>query len=757
MEEINETKSNIEILNECLKNKNEDKAAEYLLEIYKEAQHNFKKNLLIGGVLPEPSSYDLNKKIYIFEYFKKSCDIVINHLIDERTKEDFRNQVRTIVKAYEIIVHHNTSNEERCNTCDFLHYDKARQLQMICIFIEDQMRLASINKQEKIDKKGVYTGTESSVPLEVDGNQVYKLSAKDAIETNMEIADELIKFIFFINKKDMKKVIDTKEVDSCPYEVPSYEEIMHLTSHRVMVRKTWDLFKYRDWTLKVYEDSNGKYNSFEPEDYKDFKRESASIQRVEYDEYQKSMSAVSLWKIFNDRLERVLHKTSNIKLENVFDINLEDVKELMTFYKSIIISTMQFDFEFYGENLLTVEVVDGIEFKYIFETISYLYSMASVYSWKAYKEVDENNTSEYYKFAPIINVDKLISKLAQVLSIDERIARKCIDIFIFKPQCGKKQIGLDLFSQPLVYVSAEQVVFTPCFILQMNVKRIINKILGAINYNFSEKGYNMEDSVNNMLEKSEYLKVNKNRIKFEAYDGKDAEFDSISLFGDKLIVMEMKCRNTPYSSKEKNDKIIVINEAVEQVKRRVRVIQNDWDEIKKRSSIKLMENPPAEKDIIKVVCLNFFDFTGQVIDDVYVTDYSAITKYFTKPIIYANVIKNNIKEKIQVENIWGGPNPTVENLLKYLEMPSMLKGFYENISLIYKPIIRIQESDENILVMDYYLKEDPYIKYSKLALEDKKSNTNNKPYIRERKIGRNELCPCGSGKKYKKCCGASSN
>ena len=24
---------------------------------------------------------------------------------------------------------------------------------------------------------------------------------------------------------------------------------------------------------------------------------------------------------------------------------------------------------------------------------------------------------------------------------------------------------------------------------------------------------------------------------------------------------------------------------------------------------------------------------------------------------------------------------------------------------------------------------------------------------RERKIGRNELCPCGSGKKYKKCCG----
>jgi SWIM/SEC-C metal-binding protein len=25
--------------------------------------------------------------------------------------------------------------------------------------------------------------------------------------------------------------------------------------------------------------------------------------------------------------------------------------------------------------------------------------------------------------------------------------------------------------------------------------------------------------------------------------------------------------------------------------------------------------------------------------------------------------------------------------------------------------------------------------------------------IAEKKVGRNELCPCGSGKKYKKCCG----
>lgn len=28
------------------------------------------------------------------------------------------------------------------------------------------------------------------------------------------------------------------------------------------------------------------------------------------------------------------------------------------------------------------------------------------------------------------------------------------------------------------------------------------------------------------------------------------------------------------------------------------------------------------------------------------------------------------------------------------------------------------------------------------------------PVKREKKVGRNDDCPCGSGKKYKKCCGA---
>ena len=39
-----------------------------------------------------------------------------------------------------------------------------------------------------------------------------------------------------------------------------------------------------------------------------------------------------------------------------------------------------------------------------------------------------------------------------------------------------------------------------------------------------------------------------------------------------------------------------------------------------------------------------------------------------------------------------------------------------------------------------------------LYLEQKKSGT----VVKDKKIGRNDPCPCGSGKKYKKCCGANA-
>ena len=42
----------------------------------------------------------------------------------------------------------------------------------------------------------------------------------------------------------------------------------------------------------------------------------------------------------------------------------------------------------------------------------------------------------------------------------------------------------------------------------------------------------------------------------------------------------------------------------------------------------------------------------------------------------------------------------------------------------------------------------------KIEMSRGEEQTVKKPVVRkDKKVGRNEACPCGSGKKYKKCCG----
>jgi preprotein translocase subunit SecA len=59
---------------------------------------------------------------------------------------------------------------------------------------------------------------------------------------------------------------------------------------------------------------------------------------------------------------------------------------------------------------------------------------------------------------------------------------------------------------------------------------------------------------------------------------------------------------------------------------------------------------------------------------------------------------------------------------------------YKKYSTLYPEFFEEYEDDDEDEDFDFYEEQQPMVRA-------------------ERKIGRNEPCPCGSGKKYKKCCG----
>ena len=107
-------------------------------------------------------------------------------------------------------------------------------------------------------------------------------------------------------------------------------------------------------------------------------------------------------------------------------------------------------------------------------------------------------------------------------------------------------------------------------------------------------------------------------------------------------------------------------------------------------------------------------------------------------------------EKGVYEQLLTNPDEVVEGTVKELaekynlttlEMAGFLDGINDSL-VTPNPIDEMEEDTKVSLAFDKETKR-------KLFLEQKKSGT----VIVGKKVGRNDPCPCGSGKKYKQCCG----
>jgi hypothetical protein len=138
-------------------------------------------------------------------------------------------------------------------------------------------------------------------------------------------------------------------------------------------------------------------------------------------------------------------------------------------------------------------------------------------------------------------------------------------------------------------------------------------------------------------------------------------------------------------------------------------------------------------------------------------------------------IEKEIYQKLLAnpDKVWEG---SVEELAK--EFDTELKYFVGFLDGINDSLITpnpIEEMDKDTVVSLAYDKEKLYYnmvaaeadwlynleEWEPLLTKDRrkelyKEQKNSKTIVKGKKIGRNEPCPCGSGKKYKKCCGLNA-
>ncbi len=77
---------------------------------------------------------------------------------------------------------------------------------------------------------------------------------------------------------------------------------------------------------------------------------------------------------------------------------------------------------------------------------------------------------------------------------------------------------------------------------------------------------------------------------------------------------------------------------------------------------------------------------------------------------------------------------------------NMMMNIEEDVSkYILKSVITVEDDVERDKAKEY--------KGQHVSAEDGKEKVKAKPIVKGDQVGRNDPCPCGSGKKYKNCCG----
>lgn len=128
-----------------------------------------------------------------------------------------------------------------------------------------------------------------------------------------------------------------------------------------------------------------------------------------------------------------------------------------------------------------------------------------------------------------------------------------------------------------------------------------------------------------------------------------------------------------------------------------------------------------------------------------------------------------------LENHTAVPEGTFTELVdKYEADPVIFMGFMDGINTSLKEELKIESYDENskikldidfekllfnmlVAEADYLFSIPAWDKVLPLETREEiiKEFKRSKTVVKEKEPGRNDPCPCGSGKKYKKCCGAN--
>ncbi|WP_166688750.1 hypothetical protein [Bacillus albus] len=698
---------------EQLNRKNFEFVYKTMNDFYEERGKQFLSVMLKYGFLINPMTWNDKEKERYTKMKGILNEFILEYNDDEKTNlTSIQAQLKAFLKMLDYINITVYSNSERLKKSSFFKLSYAEKLIMICVHLEDQKRLGEKFFLENKKPKNYFTNLEpliADLPSKVNGGTV---SIHDNYEGLLDNANGLLAFIMYLQKEINSDDLcfSVNQINSCPYVNSSYEEIMYLTNHKVFFDYIWELIKYRGWDMAEQDENI----SLQPPNDDAYKLERAGIERFKIYmntldvQNSEGVSAKRARKVFS-KIEKKIDVNS---IHSLFSLSKSDIEANKGYLRGhfraaeIILEQSYTNriFYHYIDKEKTINVQEILDF------LCYLKSIAVLYQGVIYNLFNSNNDIEndekmYHLLAPVIRQNDIITHYSNLYKIPFEKVKKMFSYFTYTKAKKSKEI----FSNPFIHIDTEYFIFTPSLIQQINISRFIQLVIDE--RGLTEKGKFFEEKIRNVMNYCPFIDVNQTELEFNASDDEMIEYDLLAKFHDYYLLIEMKCMNKPYDVVELDKKWNTVNKCIKQLNRREKILLSDWDEIRKRSDIELGEIPPEKDKIIKIACLNVFDYTGIEKNDVIITDFSTLLKYFLSPEIdvYSYSLDNKRMIKRQVENLWNERTPMVEEFIKYLQMPVTVEYIYDCLEKQNIRNLLIKKDDPQFFVKDYILTKDPYL------------------------------------------------
>jgi len=688
-----------------LEEENYAEAAVILSDLYISKPSSFRKRILLMNILPEPMSRNYEKRQYLLDRFKEACTKAEGLISQtEYNVNEFIYEYNNLIKTIEDFYHLYNSNNSLLNNSNFGKRTMEEHFRTMCVFIEDQSRLLWDHQRQH--GKTAKTGYEDSLATVEGLSSAY--SPREARELLIENAQTIFRLLHYKYRKDKSSCNDIN--NWLPYKDSDFEIIVRLAEHKNFLDILWARYKYRNWINEERKDDVGdSYNLIYPSNLKYFKKEKASIFRYQIKGIAETYSRLSLSKKAQEAICILgkIARTVDIKNFNtIYRLNKKDYKKLKLFTHEVLKN----EYKDLAETLLSnynelkIGINKELSIGNFIHVIEYMLIIAKLFDTSLINKGNFDQEENIKLQAPIIIKDDLIRHFCKLHEIEYSCAEKYFELLIFN---SKSQSQLDLFSQPLVDIGGSRLIFCPTIVQILSVNRIINQQLRLWKTDIAHKGKEFEEKIKLYIKKHTNFYIAEEKIEFDACDGKAVEFDLFGYLDGYVVLIEMKCVTRPYEDKEYFEVENTIKEAIDQLKRRVNIVMKDWETIRDISGMKLPPTPPAANKIIKIVCLNVFGFTGIEMDDVFITDYSALTRFFRNSAVNMIVQNGENRHIRNVANLWSGTNPSIIDLIQYLKNPYGIALIETGLQPEWRSIFKLSNSDKSFHVFDFILEEDP--------------------------------------------------